>query len=47
MVELSFVPSAVSQPRWALHLCDFKGRSMGFKLFEIVAIVPRRRRGTD
>ena len=37
MVELSFVPSAVSEPRWALHLCDFKGRSKGMKLLEIVA----------
>ena len=22
--ELSFVPSAVSEPRWALHMCDNK-----------------------
>ena len=22
MEELSFIPSAVSEPRWALHMCD-------------------------
>ena len=35
MEELSFVPSAVSEPRWALHMCYNKG----FKFFEIAAIV--------
>ena len=24
MEELSFLPSAVSEPRWALHICDNK-----------------------
>ena len=24
MEELSFIPIAVSQPRWALHMCDDK-----------------------
>ena len=23
MGELSFIPSAVSEPRWALHMCDY------------------------
>ena len=25
--ELSFVPSAVSEPHWALHMCDDKCRA--------------------
>ena len=39
MEERSFVPSAVGEPRWALHMCDHQGRSKHFKLFEVVAIV--------
>ena len=39
MEELSFVPSAVSEPRWALHMCDHKCKAQGFKFFEIAANV--------
>ena len=39
MEELSFVPSAVSEPRWAVHMCDKKCTANGFKFLEIAAIV--------
>ena len=39
MEELSFVPSAVSEPRWALHICDNKCREKGFTFFQVAAIV--------
>ena len=39
MEELSFVPGAVSEPRWAPQMCDKKCRANGFKFFEIVAVV--------
>ena len=37
--KLSFVPSAVSEQRWALPKCDNKSRAWGFKFFEIAAVV--------
>ena len=38
--EISSFPSAVSEPRWALHMCDKKCRAKGFKFFyEITSIV--------
>ena len=39
MEELSFVPSAVSEPRWGLHMCCNKCREKGFMFYEIAAIV--------
>ena len=36
--ELSFIPSAVSEPRWALHTCDNKC-SKGFKFHHLAATV--------
>ena len=36
--ELSFVPSAVSEPRWVLHMCDNKCREEGFKCFQLAAM---------
>ena len=36
---MDFVPSAVSDPRWALHMCDKKCRETGFKFYELAAIV--------
>ena len=39
MEGLSFVPSAVSEPRWALQKCDNKCRAQCFKLLEVAAIV--------
>ena len=39
MEEPSFIPSAVSEPRWALHMCADKCREEGFELFQIAAIV--------
>ena len=39
MEELSFVSSAVNEPRWALHKCDNKCREKGFKFFQTAAIV--------
>ena len=39
MEELSFIPSAVSEPRRALHICDIKCRAKGFKFFAIAGIV--------
>ena len=37
--ELSFIRSAVSEPRWTLHMCDNKCRQEGFKFCLLVAIV--------
>ena len=39
MEELSFIPCAVSEPRWAVHMCDNKCREEGFKFNQIAAIV--------
>ena len=39
MEEPSFIPGAVSEPCWALHLCGNKCREEGFELFQIAAIV--------
>ena len=39
MEELSFVPSAVSEPRWSLHVCDNKCREKGFTFFQVAAVV--------
>ena len=36
--ELSFVPGAVSEPRWVLHMCDNKCREEGFKFFQLAAM---------
>ena len=36
---LSFVPSAVSEPQWALQMCDNKCREEGFEFFQLAAIV--------
>ena len=43
MDELSFVPSAVSDPRWALHMWNNKCREKGFQFFQIAAIVSKER----
>ena len=37
--ELSFVPSAASEPRWVLHMCAKKCSEQGLKFFRIAAIV--------
>ena len=42
MEELIFVPSAVSEPSWAVHRCDKKCRAKSFKFFEIVSEERRR-----
>ena len=39
--ELSFVPSAVGQPQWALHMCDNQCREEGFNFFHLVAIATK------
>ena len=39
MEELSFIPSAVGEPRSALHMCDNKCREEGFKFYQLAAIV--------
>ena len=39
MEELSFLPSAVSEPRWALQICANKCRAKGLKFLEISANV--------
>ena len=39
LVELSFVSSAVSEPRWALHMCDKKCKAKSFKFYELAASV--------
>ena len=44
MEERSFIPSAVSEPRWALHMCDNMCTGEGFKFFELAAIVQEKRR---
>ena len=44
MEALSVVPSAVSEPRWALHMCEKKCRAKGYKFFENLAKRDRRRR---
>ena len=38
MEELSFVPSAVSEPRWAPQMCDNECRTELFKFFEVAAL---------
>ena len=42
MEELSVVPSAVSEPRWALHMCDECSKE-GFKFYQLEAIVMEER----
>ena len=37
--ELSFVPSAASEPRWALHMCADECTEKCLKFFQIAAIV--------
>ena len=37
--ELGFVPSAVSEPQWALHIVRPKCREESFRFFQLVAIV--------
>ena len=37
--ELSFVPSAVSEPRWVLHMCDNKCNHEGFRFYQLAAVV--------
>ena len=44
MDEVCFVSSAVSEPRWASHVCDNKCREKSFKFFEIAAIVSEEER---
>ena len=39
MKDLGFIPSAVSDPRWALHMCDNKCTEKGYKLCQIAAVV--------
>ena len=39
MEELRFVPSAFSEPRWALHMCDDKCGEEGFTFFRAAAVV--------
>ena len=39
MEELSFVPSAVSEARWALHMCDNKCSREGFTFHQLAASV--------
>ena len=39
MEELRFVPSAFSEPRWALHMCDDKCGEEGFTFFTAAAVV--------
>ena len=38
MKELSLIPSAVSESRWALHTCDKKCREVGFKCHQLAVI---------
>ena len=35
--DSSFIPSAVSEPRWTLHMCE--GREEGFRFYQLAAIV--------
>ena len=37
--EPSFIPSAVREPRWALHMCDNDCNKEGFKFHQLAAIV--------
>ena len=37
MEELRFIPSAVSEPRLALHMCDNKCNKEGFKFYQFAA----------
>ena len=37
--EIGCVPSVVSEPLWALYLCDNECSEQGFKYFQLVAIV--------
>ena len=39
MEKLCVVPSAVSEPRWAVHTCDNKCKEKGCKFFELTAVV--------
>ena len=39
MEDPSFIPSAVSEPRRALHMCDNMCREEGSKFYQFVAIV--------
>ena len=39
MEGLSFIPSAVSEPRWALYMCDYKCNKEGSTFFQLAAIV--------
>ena len=43
MEEVSFVPSAVREPRWVLDMFDDKCTTKGFKFFEIAAVVSEKR----
>ena len=38
MEELSFVPSAVSEPRWARYMCDKKCTTKALKFFETAVV---------
>ena len=41
--ELSVVPSAVSEPQWALHVCDNRCREERFKFFQSAAGVSQKK----
>ena len=43
MEELSFIPSAVSEPRWALHMCYNKCNEESNKFYQLAAIVTEGR----
>ena len=43
MEELSFIPSAVSEPRCALHMCDNKCSKEGFQVLPNFGNCGRRR----
>ena len=38
-MEFSFFPSAVNEPRWAVHMCDNKCNKEGNKFYQLAAIV--------
>ena len=40
---MSFVPSAVSEPRWVLDMFDDKCATKGFKFFGIAAILSEKK----
>ena len=46
MEELSFIPIAVSDPRWALHMCDNECREESFKFCYFVANVTQEGEAT-